>query len=101
MEILTELQDAILRQNSAEVSEGIDQRIATDDRARANDGVTTEFCPVAYNSSKFAQAGRNELGFRFHGDLLAVQSDIGEDDTGTEMHLITQDGVTDVTEVRD
>jgi hypothetical protein len=101
MEILTELQDAVLRQNPAEVSEWIDQRIATDDRTRANDGVTANLCPVAYNRSKFAQAGRNELGFRFHRDLLTVQSDIGEDDTGAEMDLITQHGVTDVTEVRD
>jgi hypothetical protein len=100
-EILTEFQDAILRQHSAEVSERIDQRITTDDRTRANDRVTTDLCPVAYNRPKFAQPGRNELGFRFDRDLSAVQSDIGEDDTSTEMDLKTQDGIADVTEVRD
>ena len=83
------------------MSERIDQRIATDDRTRANDRVTTDLCPVANNRSKFAQAGRNELGFRFHSDLLSVQSDIGEDDPCAEMGLVTQHGVTDVTEVRD
>jgi hypothetical protein len=96
-----ELQDAVLRQHSAEVSERIDQRITTDDRTRANDRVTTDLCPVAYNRPKFAQPGLNELGFRFHSDLPAVQSDIGEDDTGAEMNLITQHGITNVTEVRD
>jgi hypothetical protein len=100
-EILTELQDTVLGQNSAEVSERIDQRITTDDRTRANDRVTTDLCPVAYNRSKFTQPGRNQLGFGFHSDLLAIQSDVGEDDTGAEMNLITQHGVTDVTEVRD
>jgi hypothetical protein len=100
MEILTELQDAILRQHSAEVSERIDQRISADDRTGTNDRVATDLCTVAYNRPKFAQPGRNELGFRFHRDLLAVQSDIGEDDTGAEVDLITQHGITDVTEVR-
>jgi len=100
MEILTEFQDTVLRQNSAEVSERIDQGITTDDRTRANDRVATDLCPVAYNRPKFAQPGRDELGFRFHSDLLAVQSDIGEDDTGAEMDLITQYGITDVTEMR-
>jgi hypothetical protein len=100
MEILTQLQDAVLGQYSAEVGERIDQGITTDYRTRANDGVATDLCPIADDGPKFAQSGRNELGFRFYSDLLTVQSDVGEDDTGAEVDLITQHRITDVTEVR-
>ena len=42
-----------------------------------------------------------KLGFRLYADLFAIQSNIGEDDTGAKMGLITQHGIADVTEVRD
>jgi hypothetical protein len=88
-QFLTEFQDTVLRQNSAEVSERINQRIATDDGTRADNCVTTDLCSIADDRPKFAQSGRNELGFRFHSYLLAIQSNIRKDNAGAEMDLVT------------
>jgi hypothetical protein len=100
LQILTEFQDAVLGQNAAEVSKRIDQRIATNDRTRADDRVAADLRSIADDRPKLPQPGWNELGLRFYRDLFPIQSNVGEDDTGSEMDLITQHGIANVTEVR-
>ena len=57
--VLTQFQDTVLRQNSAEMGERINQRIATDNRTWTDDRVATDLGAIPNDSPEFAKSGRN------------------------------------------
>ena len=71
----------------------------SDERSRTEDAITADFGPVTYDCAEFAKGRREASGWPVHGDRSLVQTDIGKDDTGTEVGAVAENRIPDIIEV--
>lgn len=81
------LGDRVLRQDTAPNHAGIDQRMASQHRARIEHRIATDFSPVADQRAEFAQAGGEDGMIDAERNEVAGELEIGNDDACGEMDL--------------
>jgi len=80
---------------------GIDDAVAPDNRTRVDHSVAPNLRSITDYRAEFLQAGCDHPVRRKHGDFSTVELHIGQDYTGAEVHLVTENRISDVAEVWD
>jgi hypothetical protein len=99
LQIVAQLEDTVLREDPTEVCKRINQRIASDDRSRADNRAAPDLRSVADDSPKFSEPGSDQSGFAPDAYFFAIQSNIRKDDSSSEMRLIPEHRIPHVIEM--
>src|SRR5205814_5731597 len=97
---LAHLENAVAGQDTPEICPGINDAIAPDDRAGVNHGVASDLCAIPHDCAEFLQSGRDQSIGREHENLRTIELHVGQNHTGAEVHLVAENRIADVTEMR-
>ena len=94
------LDDLFLCENSTPLGAGINNAVSAEDGTGTEDCIAAHLRAITDDGSKFSKTGVNPFSIgRRQLNVPSVQSDIGTNDTGSEMSFVAKNGIPHIIEV--